>query len=105
MFERLNLAVTPKLGRAVCWTNTNPDGSGHPETRHEAVPLQPGAEKWVIQLWFRRYPMMGDPPRIPAVPQARPGVPLNGDEDLPDGAWSPGPLDPAAVYGDAGTES
>ena len=26
-FRDLNVAVQPQAGRAVCWTNTNPDGS------------------------------------------------------------------------------
>jgi len=57
-FDKLNLAVRPRLGRAVSWTNRNPDGVGHPETRHEALPVAEGSVKWAIQLWFRRYPLL-----------------------------------------------
>jgi len=58
-FERLGISVRPKLGRAVSWTNRNPDGTGHPETRHEAMPVAEGAVKWAIQLWYRRYELIG----------------------------------------------
>ncbi len=61
VFESLNVGVRPKLGRAVTWTNKNPDGSNHPETRHEALPVTNGGEKWAIQLWFRAYPMIDVP--------------------------------------------
>jgi len=60
-FERLNIGVQPRCGRAVIWTNKNPDGSLHPETLHEALPVAPGAVKWVIQLWFRGYPLLSIP--------------------------------------------
>ncbi len=50
-FKDLNIAVQPKAGRAVIWTNTNPDGTTHPETVHAALPPRgKGTEKWVIQL-------------------------------------------------------
>ncbi len=61
IFEDLRVSVQPKLGRAIIWTNKNPDGSVHDETRHAAAPVSTHAEKWVIQLWFRRYKMF-DPP-------------------------------------------
>ena len=61
VFEKLNIGVRPKCGRAVIWTNRNPDGSTHAETTHEALPVNEGTEKWVIQLWFRSYKMIDIP--------------------------------------------
>jgi prolyl 4-hydroxylase len=54
-FEELGLTVQPRCGRAVTWVNKNPDGFVHTETRHAANPVTGDVEKWVIQLWFRRY--------------------------------------------------
>ena len=88
-FRDLNLAVRPKAGRAVIWTNMNPDGSKHMETVHAALPPRgENVEKWVIQLWFRPYTM--NPVDMPVEPlQVSPGVPLTGDEPLPEGTWVP----------------
>lgn len=96
VFEHLNIGVKPRLGRAVIWTNTNPDGSHHPETRHEALPVENGGEKWVIQLWFRNYPLIPVAELPP--PQATPGVALDGSEPLPDGAWAVGEVEPGSAY-------
>jgi prolyl 4-hydroxylase len=86
VFEDLNFAVRPRCGRAIAWTNKNPDGTVHRETRHSARPVH-GAEKWVIQLWFRRYrtftPRMGKEQR--EVPQARIGEPLRREASIPHG--------------------
>ncbi len=101
VFEKLNLGVTPKLGRAVIWTNQNPDGSNHPETRHEALTVEPGAEKWIIQLWFRNYKMIDVPKNLIATPQTRTGTPVSGDEALPAGAWAPGEISPDSPFGKA----
>lgn len=88
-FRDLNVAVKPKLGRAVIWTNTNPDGTIHPETIHAAMPPSgDGTEKWVTQLWFRPYRMHRIHDELPPL-QATPGVPLTGNEQLPPGTWSP----------------
>ncbi|MEE4184534.1 MAG: 2OG-Fe(II) oxygenase, partial [Gammaproteobacteria bacterium] len=84
VFEQLNIAVQPRCGRAVIWTNTNPDGSRHPETRHEALPVT-GGEKWAIQLWFRRYPLLHRPAPAEPAPQAAPGAPVQADTALPAG--------------------
>lgn len=101
VFERLNIGVRPRLGRAVIWTNTNPDGSRHPETRHEALPVSNGGEKWAIQLWFRAYPLLDIPPALITTPQNRPGQPLQGDEAIPAGAWAVGEVDPESPYAKA----
>ena len=101
VFERLNIGVKPKLGRAVIWTNTNPDGSNHPETRHEALPVENGGEKWVVQLWFRKYTMIAVPESSLVSPQATRGIPLTGDEALPEGAWAPGEVAPDSAYAKA----
>jgi prolyl 4-hydroxylase len=88
-FKDLNVAVKPKTGRAVIWTNMNPDGSKHLETAHAALPPHgENAEKWVIQLWFRPYRM--HPIKEQLQPrQATPGIPLTGNEKLPAGTWIP----------------
>jgi prolyl 4-hydroxylase len=87
-FRDLNIAVKPTLGRAVCWTNMNPDGSPHLETLHAALPPEgEGTEKWVIQLWFRPYQMHPIKLQLDAL-QARPGRALSGGESLPEGVWT-----------------
>jgi prolyl 4-hydroxylase len=101
IFEKLNIGVKPKLGRAVIWTNTNPDGSHHPETRHEALPVTNGGEKWVIQLWLRKYKMIDVPVSGLINPQTALGKPLTGNEQLPLGAWAPGETAPDSPYGKA----
>jgi prolyl 4-hydroxylase len=80
VFPRLNIEVQPQAGRAVCWTNMNPDGSSHTETSHAALLVKPGGEKWAIQFWFHPYKMF-DAIDI-AAPQAKPGVPLSKDDKL-----------------------
>lgn len=88
-FRDLNVAVKPTRGRAVCWTNMNPDGSPHLETLHAALPPEgEGTEKWVIQLWFRPYRMNPIRMKLNAL-QARPGKALSGDEVVPPGVWIP----------------
>jgi prolyl 4-hydroxylase len=101
LFEKLNIGVQPKCGRAVIWTNTNPDGSHHPETLHEALPVKGDAEKWVIQLWFRRYKLIDVPANSFNAPQARRGKALKGGEVLPDGAWAVGNIEPNSDYAKA----
>jgi prolyl 4-hydroxylase len=101
VFEKLNIGVRPKCGRAVIWTNTNPDGSVHPEAMHEAMPVAPGAVKWVIQLWFRSYKMIKVPRTSFDTPQARRGIPLKGDENIPEGAWAPGEIAPGSDFAKA----
>jgi prolyl 4-hydroxylase len=88
-FRDLNVAVKPVTGRAVCWTNMNPDGSPHMETLHAALPpIGEGVEKWVIQLWFRPYQM--HPVKFELEPlQIRPGKALTGNETLPEGVFIP----------------
>ena len=84
VFPRLNVAVRPRVGRAVSWTNKNPDGSGHMENSHAAYPVTNGGEKWVIQFWFHRHPMV-KPLADLAAPQVSSGVPLEETDALPDG--------------------
>ena len=101
VFDKLNIGVSPRCGRAVIWCNTNPDGSHHPETRHEAQPVLQGAEKWVIQLWFRNYRMIDVPAENVLTPQTERGRPLQGSEELPPGAWAPGEVEPDSPFGKA----
>ena len=86
MFEDLGVSLRPRLGRAVLWTNRNPDNSVHWETRHRALPVTGPAEKWVVQLWFRRYRMFREvAQRVAGAPQAVTGVPVRPGDRLPDG--------------------
>jgi 2OG-Fe(II) oxygenase superfamily len=101
VFEKLNIGVRPKCGRAVLWTNKNQDGSTHPETLHEAMPVSADAVKWVIQLWFRGYPMMAIPKFSSDNPQTKRGQPLHGNEILPDGVWAPGEVAEGSDYAKA----
>ncbi len=96
-FRELNIAVQPKAGRAVIWTNVNPDGSKHLETLHAALPPRgAGSEKWVIQLWFRPYKMTPVKKALESL-QVKTGIPLKGDEGLPTGAHSSNELRSEAV--------
>jgi prolyl 4-hydroxylase len=83
-FPRLNIKVQPKLGRAVSWTNMNPDGSAHVETSHAALPVLNGGEKWTIQFWFHPYKMFDAIEVTP--PQTKAGQPIGSATPLPDGA-------------------
>jgi prolyl 4-hydroxylase len=83
-FPNLNIQVQPRVGRAVSWTNMNPDGSAHLETSHAALPVKSGGEKWTIQFWFHPYKMFAEI-GIPVL-QAIPGVPVDEQDQLPEGA-------------------
>jgi prolyl 4-hydroxylase len=83
-FPNLHIEVQPRVGRAVSWTNMNPDGSAHVETSHIAMPVKAGGEKWTIQFWFHPYKMFKEIKIVP--PQTAAGLPLRKDADLPDGA-------------------
>jgi hypothetical protein len=85
-FEQLNLEVRPKIGRAVFWANTNPDGTYNVENIHAALPLKgKESEKWVVQIFFRLYPNLGNIDMgIPSWRKSR-GIPLTVADNLPDG--------------------
>ena len=83
-FPNLNIEVQPRVGRAVSWTNKNPDGSVHLETSHAALPVKAGGEKWTIQFWFHPYKMFDEIDGV--LPQAIPGAPISAEDELPDGA-------------------
>lgn len=83
-FPRLNIQVQPKLGRAVSWTNLNPDRSPHYETTHAALPVKAGGEKWAIQFWFHPYKMFDPVDFVP--PQTAIGKPVAAGDSLPEGA-------------------
>jgi len=101
VFEKLNIGVRPRCGRAVIWTNKNEDGSIHNEALHEAMPVSADSVKWVIQLWFRSYPMIAMPAYSSDNPQTKRGEPLQGSEVLPDGVWAPGKITADSDYGRA----
>lgn len=84
-FEKLRLSVTPKRGRAICWTNRNPDCSTHPETTHEAMPVAEGSEKWVIQLWYRRYELLPPATDLPNAPATDVTSAVASTAELPSG--------------------
>ena len=86
-FDKLNIGVSPKLGRAVSWTNRNPDGTGHPETQHEALPVTEDGEKWAIQLWFRRYELIPDARNETPASAREPDSPIAADTPLPEGVF------------------
>ena len=60
-----------------------------------------GGEKWCIQLWFRNYEMISVPATSIVTPQTEPGLPLDGNEPLPAGAWAVGEVSPDSPYGKA----
>lgn len=64
IFPRLNVSIRPMLGRAVIWANQGPAGDMRPETEHQANPVASNAVKWVIQLWYRRYPVFRMKPAL-----------------------------------------
>ncbi len=87
-FRDLNVAIRPKAGRAVCWTNINPDGSQHRETVHAALPTEgETTEKWVVQIWFRPYRMHKVHQQLQAL-QTKTGQPVRSGDKLPDGTWT-----------------
>ena len=97
-FAKLNLLARPKLGRAICWVNTDPDGKRHPETHHAALPpIGADVEKWVVQLWFRGYPATSQTP----LPEPQPGIkgqPLTAADVLPEGVRHSGDLNYENAY-------
>lgn len=88
-FRDLNIAVQPKVGRALIWTNMNQGGARQLETHPAALsPSAEGTENWVIQLWFRPYRM--HPIRRPLQSlQTNAGIPLSGKDTPPSGTWTP----------------
>ncbi|MGI9290451.1 MAG: hypothetical protein ACR2QG_04135 [Gammaproteobacteria bacterium] len=94
VFAELGFAITPHTGRAVGWSQQGDD---------EWVPLEsvPPEQtcKCILQFWF------ADQPVIPAVHdeqaflQARKGVPLSGEELIPDGVWAPQDIDLEGTFG------
>jgi len=56
-FERLNLKIKPKAGRAILWCNLFPLGIPNPKTLHEAfTPIS--NDKFVITKWFRSWSLI-----------------------------------------------
>lgn len=86
VFPKLGLTSQPRKRRAVIWRNYNNDGSVNALSQHAAREVAEGAEKWVVQLGFRRYPMYAGARREPEVQLA----PLTGAEDLPAGVLAKG---------------
>jgi len=98
-FPSLNLVASPKRGRAVTWLNKNPDGSGHFESHHAALPPRgEDSEKWVIQLWFRGYPYSTYAPS-PLAESVGTGQALVETDELPGGVALAGSLTEDNAYG------
>ena len=51
-FTKLDQSITPKLGRAVIWSNLDKNGKVDYETQHAGTPVKKG-QKYVITKWFK----------------------------------------------------
>ena len=51
-FTKLNQSITPKLGRAVIWSNMDKNGKVDYDTQHAGTPIKKG-QKYVITKWFK----------------------------------------------------
>ena len=56
VFDALRFAVSPRVGRGVCWSAQ----AGEQIQMHESPPLVGDAEKWVVQIWFGDRPLRAD---------------------------------------------
>jgi len=81
VFTDLGIVSKPRICRAIIWRNYNNDGSVNMLSKHSAQPLKERAEKWVVQLGFRRYPMFEGPERK-GEPELQP---LSSGDALPEG--------------------
>jgi hypothetical protein len=97
VFADMNLALSPRAGRVVCWT--------HDENQKQNILLPQevapvGDEcKWVLQFWFTDEPVALAAHDYQPVPQANKGEPLSGSELTPAGVWAPQDIDLEAVFG------
>ncbi len=99
VFAGLNLAISPRVGRAVCWSQSAEDSSSIDKTAHESAPASAEADKWMVQIWFGNHALRGETHGLIAPLQAKEGVPLTGIEDTPAGIWAPQDIDLQAVFG------
>ncbi|MFV2035856.1 MAG: 2OG-Fe(II) oxygenase [Halocynthiibacter sp.] len=54
VFPALKIAVTPRLGRVLMFSNTVPGANEpHPHALHAGTALTAEGEKWVLSLWWR----------------------------------------------------
>jgi hypothetical protein len=97
VFADMNLAVSPRAGRVVCWTHDeNPQQN---EFLPQEVAPVGDACKWVLQFWFTDEPVALVVHDHQLVPQANKGEPLAGSELIPAGVWAPQDIDLEAVFG------
>lgn len=83
LFDKLNFAAHPVCGRAVIWNNSDTRSKVLQESVHSALPVtREGAEKWVVQLWFRAYRMRSNL-ELPARADPPQGIPLSDASSLP----------------------
>ena len=97
-FEELRFVVSPRVGRALCWTRDSALGTAD-ILPHEILPTSEDTEKWVLQLWFLDRPLFADLHGALGVAQARKGEALKGDEETPAGVWAPEQVDLEGVFG------
>jgi hypothetical protein len=99
VFEGMNLRVTPRAGRAVCWS-LGKGLSAQDVSARESLPVAEGAEKWCLQIWLSDHALRPDVHGSVNPPQAKQGDALGGDiADAPDGVWAPQDIDLEAVFG------
>lgn len=51
-FPKLNIKVTPELGKLLIWENMNSDGTLNYDSLHAGLPVIDG-EKWILIIWIR----------------------------------------------------
>ena len=100
VFAGLNLAISPRVGRAVCWSTSADDLSSIDTTAHESAPVSVDADKWMVQIWLGDHAQRGETHGSIVPLQAKEGVPLTGSENMPAGIWAPQDIDLQAVFGD-----
>jgi len=99
VFTGLNLAISPRVGRAVCWSHSANDSSSIDNTAHESAPVSADVDKWMVQIWLGDHALRGETHSAILPLQAKEGVPLTGSEDTPAGIWAPQDIDLQAVFG------
>jgi hypothetical protein len=98
VFAELNLAISSRVGRAVCWSRDSKTGQSlllPKETTTDSA----ASCKWVVQFWFADKPVRQNSHDPLAAVQAAKGQPLSGSEAMPAGIWAPQDIDLEAVFG------
>jgi hypothetical protein len=98
VFEDLNIAISPRVGRAVCWSRGSKAGESLLLPVEAATDSETSC-KWVVQFWFADKPVRQSTHDPLAAAQAAKGQPLSGSEAMPAGIWAPQDIDLEAVFG------